>query len=62
MGFLKLLHGTKKRKDLFDIACDYDGYDIVYEEETTDINLYKFLMRLSLIQDMTSQFCLSIDY
>lgn len=42
MGFLKLLHGTKKRKDLFDIACDYDGYDIVYEEETTDINLYKF--------------------
>ena len=42
MSFLKLLHGMKKRKDLFDIACDYDGYDIVYEEETTDVNLYKF--------------------
>ena len=36
MSFLKLLHGMKKRKDLF------DGYDIVYEEETTDVNLYKF--------------------
>ena len=47
MGFLKLLHGTKKRKDLFDIACDYDGYDIVYEEETTDINLYKFFNEIT---------------
>ena len=47
MSFLKLLHGTKKKKDLFDIACDYDGYDIVYEEETTDINLFRqtFLKR-----------------
>lgn len=58
----KVITWYEKKKDLFDIACDYDGYDIVYEEETTDINLYKFLMRLSLIQDMTSQFCLSIDY
>lgn len=48
MGFLKLLHGTKKRKDLFDIACDYDGYDIVYEEETTDINLYKFFNEITI--------------
>lgn len=45
----KVITWYEKRKDLFDIACDYDGYDIVYEEETTDVNLYKFLMRLSLI-------------
>lgn len=41
-GISKVITWYEKRKDLFDIACDYDGYDIVYEEETTDINLYKF--------------------
>ena len=30
MSFLKLLHGTKKRKVLIGIGGDYDGDDIVY--------------------------------
>ena len=39
MSFLKLLHGTKKKKDLFDIACDYDGYENSLEGLRSLVNI-----------------------
>ena len=32
---------NSKKVDILTIPCDYDGYDISYEENFTDVELYK---------------------
>jgi len=43
---IKVKHFIKNSKqqtkqDLFSIPCEYDGYDMVFEEGTTDVKLYE---------------------
>lgn len=42
MKHFKNYKSTKRAKpDLFSIPCEYDGYDMVFEEGTTDAKLYE---------------------
>lgn len=41
-NFISLIKSKKQTKpDLFSIPCEYDGYDMVFEEGTTDVKLYE---------------------
>ena len=51
--FIDFIKSKKQMKpELFSISCEYDGYDLVFEEGTIDAKLYEAFNEIITTGDM----------